>query len=76
MLKILAQRYEKGKGGYSRLIRAGFRYGDDAPMAFIELVDRDEEAKKVDIKKKTPEKVKTPADTQTKTLEKKAKTNK
>ena len=50
--KKLSQRYEKRKGGYSRVIRAGFRYGDDAPMAIIELVDRDVEAKKVDIKKK------------------------
>ena len=51
--KILSQRYEKRKGGYCRVIRAGFRYGDDAPMAVIELVDRDVEAKKIDIKKKT-----------------------
>ena len=50
--KILSQRYEKRKGGYSRVIRAGFRYGDDAPMAIIELVDRDVSAKKVDVKKK------------------------
>ena len=53
--KALSQRYEKRKGGYSRLIKAGFRYGDDAPMAIIELVDRDVEAKKVDIKKKPEE---------------------
>ena len=52
LIKILSQRYEKRKGGYSRVIRAGFRYGDDAPMAVIELVDRDIQAKKVDIKKK------------------------
>jgi len=52
LIKILSQRYEKRKGGYSRVIRAGFRYGDDAPMAIIELVDRDVQAKKVDIKKK------------------------
>ena len=52
LLKTLSQRYEKRKGGYSRVIRAGFRYGDDAPMAVIELVDRDIQAKKVDIKKK------------------------
>ena len=49
--KILSQRYGKRKGGYSRVIRSGYRYGDDAPMAVIELVDRDVEAKKVDIKK-------------------------
>ena len=39
--KTLSQRYEKRHGGYCRVIRAGFRYGDDAPMAIIELVDRD-----------------------------------
>ena len=43
--KILSQRYGKRKGGYSRVIRAGYRYGDDAPMAVIELVDRDIDAK-------------------------------
>ena len=53
--KILSQRYEKRKGGYCRVVRAGFRYGDDAPMAVIELVDRDINAKKVDVKKKTKE---------------------
>ena len=53
--KILSQRYEKRKGGYCRVIRSGFRYGDDAPMAVIELVDRDLNAKKVDLKKKTQE---------------------
>jgi len=57
--KILSQRYEKRKGGYSRVIRAGYRYGDDAPMAVIELVDRDINAKKVDVKKKTKESEKT-----------------
>ena len=58
LLKTLSQRYEKRQGGYSRVIKAGFRYGDDAPMAIIELVDRDKQAKKVDIKKKTSEKEK------------------
>ena len=57
--KTLSQRYEKRKGGYSRVIRAGYRYGDDAPMAVIELVDRDPAAKKVDVKKKTDNKDKT-----------------
>jgi large subunit ribosomal protein L17 len=56
LVNILSQRYEKRKGGYSRIIRAGYRYGDDAPMSIIELVDRDVEAKKIDIKKK-PEKL-------------------
>ena len=56
LVKILSQRYEKRNGGYSRIIRAGYRYGDDAPMAIIELVDRDVLAKKVDVKKKLSEK--------------------
>tara|TARA_B100000579_G_C22699080_1_gene788871 strand:- start:393 stop:797 length:405 start_codon:yes stop_codon:yes gene_type:complete len=51
IFKILSQRYEKRNGGYSRVIRAGFRYGDSAPLAVIELVDRDVQAKKVDVKK-------------------------
>ena len=50
--KTLAKRYETRKGGYTRIIKAGFRYGDKAPMAVIEFVDRDIQAKKVDIKKK------------------------
>ena len=50
--KTLSKRYLNRKGGYTRIIKAGFRYGDKAPMAFIEFVDRDLEAKKVDIKKK------------------------
>ena len=50
--KTLSKRYEKRKGGYTRIIKAGFRYGDNAPMAIIEFVDRDIEAKKVDRKKK------------------------
>ena len=50
--KTLSKRYEKRNGGYTRIIKAGFRYGDNAPMAIIEFVDRDLEAKKVDKKKK------------------------
>ena len=50
--KTLSKRYEKRKGGYTRIIKAGFRYGDNAPMAVIEFVDRNVEARKVDIKKK------------------------
>ena len=50
--KTLSKRYENRKGGYTRIIKAGFRYGDNAPMAVIEFVDRDSEAKKVDRKKK------------------------
>ena len=53
--KTLSKRYEKRKGGYTRIIKAGFRYGDNAPMAIIEFVDRDLLAKKVD-KKKEPSK--------------------
>ena len=48
----LSKRYEKRSGGYTRIIKAGFRYGDNAPMAIIEFVDRDVNAKKVDKKKK------------------------
>ena len=52
--KTLSKRYEKRLGGYTRIIKAGFRYGDNAPMAIIEFVDRDVEAKRVDkIKKST-----------------------
>ena len=50
--KTLSKRYEKRSGGYTRIIKAGFRYGDNAPMAIIEFVDRDVQAKKVDKKKK------------------------
>ena len=49
----LSKRYSTRKGGYSRVLKAGFRTGDDAPMAVIELVDRNPEAKKVDKPKKT-----------------------
>ena len=48
----LSKRYEKRTGGYTRIIKAGFRYGDNAPMAIIEFVDRDIQAKRVDKKKK------------------------
>ena len=76
LIKTLSQRYEKRKGGYSRIVRSGFRYGDDAPMAVIELVDRDVQAKKVDIKKKTEDKSKTPIESKSKDTEKKIKTKK
>jgi|TARA_B100001142_G_C14231493_1_gene615594 large subunit ribosomal protein L17 len=54
--KTLSKRYEKRQGGYTRIIKAGFRYGDNAPLAIIEFVDRDVEAKRVDRKKKIPAK--------------------
>ena len=57
--KTLSKRYEKRSGGYTRIIKAGFRYGDNAPMAVIEIVDRDVEAKRVEKKKKDPTKEKT-----------------
>ena len=65
--KTLSKRYEKRNGGYTRIVKAGFRYGDKAPMAVIEFIDRNAEAKRVDRKKKEPtkkdqeEKKKTPA---------------
>ena len=54
--KTLSKRYEKRNGGYTRIIKAGFRYGDNAPMAIIEFVDRDLQAKRVDKRKKEPTK--------------------
>ena len=57
VVKTLSKRYEKRNGGYTRIIKAGFRYGDKAPIAIIEFVDRDLEAKKVDKKKIDTKKV-------------------
>jgi large subunit ribosomal protein L17 len=48
LFNTLAERYAERKGGYTRIMKAGFRYGDSAPMAVIEFVDRDEEAKGLD----------------------------
>ncbi|MDE0795536.1 MAG: 50S ribosomal protein L17 [Alphaproteobacteria bacterium] len=48
LFSVLGERYKDRPGGYTRVIRAGFRYGDSAPMAVIELVDRDPEAKGLD----------------------------
>ena len=45
LFENIAKRYSDRKGGYTRVLKAGFRYGDSAPMAVIELVDRDENAK-------------------------------
>ena len=50
--KTLAKRYESRKGGYTRIIKSGYRYGDNAPLAVIEFIDRDVQAKRVDKKKK------------------------
>ena len=50
VIGVLSKRYENRKGGYTRVIRAGFRYGDNAPLAILEFVDRDIAAKKVDVK--------------------------
>ena len=54
--KNLSKRYETRKGGYTRIIKAGYRYGDNAPMAIIEFVDRDLNAKRIDKKNKTEHK--------------------
>lgn len=52
LFDVLGPRYAERSGGYTRIIKAGFRYGDNAPMAVIEFVDRNIEAKRVDKKKK------------------------
>ena len=57
--KTLSKRYASRNGGYTRIVKAGFRYGDNAPLAVIEFVDRDVEAKRVDRKKKDVSKDKT-----------------
>ena len=56
VFETFSKRYANRKGGYSRVLKAGFRTGDDAPMAVIELIDRDVNAIKVD----KPKKVQTP----------------
>ena len=48
LLTVLAERYKSRSGGYNRVLKAGFRYGDMAPMAIIEFVDRDPAAKGLD----------------------------
>ena len=56
VIKTLSKRYEKRSGGYTRIVKAGFRYGDNAPLAVIEFVDRDVEAKRKFKKKKLQDK--------------------
>ena len=56
VFNVFSTRYNKRNGGYSRVLKAGFRTGDDAPMAVIELVDRNVEAKKIDKPKKIEKK--------------------
>ncbi len=48
LFTTLAERYAERPGGYTRVLRAGFRYGDSAPVGIIELVERDEDAKGLD----------------------------
>ena len=55
ILNTLSKRYEKRAGGYTRIVKAGYRYGDNSPMAVIEFVDRDVEAKRKFKKKKKEE---------------------
>ena len=56
VIKTLSKRYEKRSGGYTRIVKAGFRYGDNAPLAVIEFVERDVEAKRKFKKKKSQDK--------------------
>ena len=58
ILNTLSKRYDKRAGGYTRIVKAGYRYGDNSPMAVIEFVDRDVEAKRK-FKKKKKEDTKT-----------------
>ena len=48
LFEVLGPRYKDRHGGYTRIVKAGFRYGDNAPMAVIEFVDRDVDAKGLD----------------------------
>jgi len=48
LFDVLGDRYKERNGGYTRVLKAGYRYGDSAPMAVIELVDRDEDARGLD----------------------------
>ncbi len=55
LLTVIAPRYRERNGGYSRVMKAGFRYGDNAPLAVIELVDRDPAAKPRKVVEETEE---------------------
>jgi len=55
LMTTLSPRYANRAGGYTRIIKAGFRYGDNAPMAIIEFVDRDESAKPVTVSEEVSE---------------------
>ena len=48
LFDVIGPRYATRPGGYTRVLKAGFRHGDNAPMAFIEFIDRDEDAKGLD----------------------------
>ena len=64
LFSTLAERYKDRPGGYTRVLKAGFRYGDNAPMAVIELVERDEDAKgKADRERMEAEEADAPAET-------------
>ena len=63
LFSTLADRYKERPGGYTRVLKAGFRYGDNAPMAVIELVDRDPDAKgKADRERMEAEEVDAPSE--------------